>query len=149
MIKIKHRTNNPVDASRALRGPYGGIECDVQFNARGVPVLCHDAADADKAVWLLSDLHTVLHFHPRKLFLIEIKKCRFRLDYVGAVVEALDGFEDRTVLISFSDAVLAPFANYGFRTALIKSPRSGGYEMELPGLGRASTVDENADYYIA
>lgn len=149
MKRIKHRANSVTLASEALGvGLYDGIECDVQFTCDGVPVLCHDAAKADDATnTSLCALQSVLEIFPDKLYLIEIKPCRWNTRYTGDVYECLEKYADRIVIISFSQAIVTQFTLYGFNAARVVE-RAGFYEMELP-LGRASTGDITAEYLIS
>lgn len=145
-IQIQHRANTFTRMRFAFVTRRGGIELDVQFRRDGTPVICHDVENADNAeVMLLSELQTVLTCYPNKVFIVEIKKCRWMPEYFKEVDKILAPFKsDYLTVVSFSQSIVNFFMAHDYNVSLI----TGNYEMELPG-GRASTCDPTAEYYIS
>ncbi len=143
MKRIAHRSNHLTRISAAMEET-DGIECDVQFDRGGYPVLCHDRDDADYfGNPSLSDLRGFAFWHPNLSFLIEIKRCTWRPEYRDRVLEAMP-HAPNVVFISFDQSIVDAFAP---RSALITG-RNGRYDMTLPDGSRASTYDETAEFLI-
>ncbi len=141
MKRLAHRRNNLGVMWLDLHsGEFAGIECDIQFDRGGHPVLCHDRDDADYfGNPSLADLRPWIAAFPERLFFIEIKRCTWRPEY-------REHFEvhPNVVYLSFDQSIVDAFAP---ASALITG-RGGRYDMTLPDGSRASTYDETAEYLI-